>query len=49
MVILGIILVVLAAFGVARIITLPLGCLLIILGLVWDTMHFIGHTVALIF
>lgn len=49
MVIAGIILLILGVCGVLRIVTLPLGCLLVILGLVWDIVHFVGHTVALIF
>lgn len=49
MVVVGIILFVLGCCGIARIITLPLGCLLIIIGVLMDVLHFIGHTVALVF
>lgn len=49
MVILGIILIVLAIAGVARALLLPLGTLLLLLGIVFDLMHFIGHTFALVF
>lgn len=49
MVIAGIVLVILALIGIARTITLPLGVLLVLIGIAWDLLYFAGHTVALIF
>lgn len=49
MVIAGIVLIILALAGVARALTLPLGALLVLIGIAWDLMYFAGHTVALIF
>lgn len=49
MFLLGLLLLVLGLFGVARGLFLPLGVLLLCVGLIWDVLHFVGHTAALIF
>jgi hypothetical protein len=49
MVVIGVILLVLAIFDIARPLTFPLGATLIVLGLVVDILYFLGHTVTLIF
>jgi hypothetical protein len=46
---LGIILLILGLFGVARAITLPLAAALITFGAIFAILHFAGHTVALLF
>lgn len=49
MVVLGLIFVVLGLFGVARALTLSIGAVLILFGVIFDVLHFVGHTIALIF
>ncbi|MGV0042033.1 hypothetical protein [Mycobacterium colombiense] len=49
MVIAAIILLILAALGVLRTITLPLGLALLVLGIIWDIIAFTGHAVGAIF
>jgi hypothetical protein len=49
MVILGIILLVLGLFGIARPLLIPLGAIMLTIGLIWDILYFVGHGVALIF
>ncbi|HZQ30504.1 MAG TPA: hypothetical protein VFB19_02075 [Mycobacterium sp.] len=49
MVIAGIILVVLGLFGIARAVTLPLGGVLIVIGLIWDIIALTGHALTAIF
>lgn len=45
----GIILLLLAAFGVLRSLTIPLGVILVISGIIVDVLHFVIHGFALLF
>lgn len=49
MVLLGIILLILGLAGVARALLVPLGSVLVVAGLVFDLLHVVFHTGALIF
>ena len=48
MVILGII-VLIVGFFVARPVLLPLGCVLIVVGVIWDIIAFTGHAIGAVF
>lgn len=49
MVIAGIVLLILAALGVWRALTLPLGAILLICGVIWDIIAFTGHAITAVF
>lgn len=49
MVVIGVVLLVLAIFGIARPLTVPLGVALVVIGLIVDILYFLGHTLTLIF
>jgi hypothetical protein len=49
MITLGVTLLILALIGIGRALLLPLAALLITLGAVFAVLHFVGHSVALLF